>query len=110
MLVADEYDGGPLDWYGVDVDPTPPTSAPDGGPATTHTYAGIPVPVTFDGMPNTRWWAFEDGRTNFGDVRPDTTDLAKLLFLEFALVYANDWFVFPYDLPVGSIAQVHGLA
>ena len=34
-------------------------------------------------MPNTRWWAFEDGRTNFGDVDADTTDLAKLLFLEF---------------------------
>ena len=46
-------------------------------------------------MPNTRWWAFEDGRTNFGDVDAATTDLAKLLFLEFGLVYANDWFLIP---------------
>ena len=59
-------------------------------------------------MPNTRWWAFEDRKTNFGDIDASTTDLAKLLFMEFALVYANDWFVIPYTLPVGSIAAVRG--
>ena len=50
-------------------------------------------------MPNTRWWAFEDRKTNFGDVDAATTDLAKLLLLEFGLVYANDWFLFPLDVP-----------
>ncbi len=50
----------------------------------------IPVPVSFAGMPNTRWWAFEDSKTNFGDIDASTTDLPKLLLLEFALVYAND--------------------
>jgi hypothetical protein len=50
----------------------------------------IPVPVSFAGMPNTRWWAFEDSKTNFGDIDASTTDLPKLLFLEFALVYPND--------------------
>ena len=61
-------------------------------------------------MPNTRWWEFEERQTNFGRVTPDTTDLGKLLLLEFGLVYANDWFVFPYTLPVGSIASVKGIA
>ena len=70
----------------------------------------IPVPVSFAGMPNTRWWAFEDSQTNFGDIDASTTDLAKLLFLEFALVYANDWFVIPYTLPAGAIANVRGFA
>ena len=70
----------------------------------------IPVPVSFAGMPNTRWWAFEDAKTNYGDIDANTTDLAKLLFLEFALVYANDWFVIPYTLPAGAIATVRGLA
>jgi hypothetical protein len=60
-------------------------------------------------MPNTRWWAFEDRKTNFGDINPSTTDLAKLLFMEFALVYANDWFVIPYTLPAGAIAKIRGL-
>jgi hypothetical protein len=61
-------------------------------------------------MPNTRWWTFEDGRTNFGDVKPDTTDLAKLLLIEFGLIYANDWFLLPYTLPAGSIARIKGMA
>jgi hypothetical protein len=64
----------------------------------------------FSGMPNTRWWEFEERQTNFGRVTPDTTDLGKLLLLEFGLVYANDWFVFPYTLPVGAIAKVKGIA
>ncbi len=61
-------------------------------------------------MPNTRWWTFEDGRTNFGDVKPDTTDLAKLLLIEFGLVYANDWFLLPFTVPAGTIATVRGVA
>ena len=62
----------------------------------------LPTQVTFNGMPNTRWWAFEDSRTNFGDIKPDTTDLAKLLLIEFGLVYANDWFLVPFTVPAGS--------
>ncbi len=111
-LVAEGYAGGRLDWPSVDFDPNAADlgAADPGGPVTTHTYAGIPAPAAFDGMPNLRYWAFEDGRTNLGDVRPDTTDLAKLLFLEFGLVYANDWFVLPCDIPVGSLARVRGLS
>ncbi len=60
--------------------------------------------------PDTRWWRFEDGRVNFGDIKPDTTDLSKLLFIEFGLVYANDWFMVPFTLPAGSIATVKGLS
>jgi hypothetical protein len=61
-------------------------------------------------MPNTRWWTFEDHAINFGDIDASTTDLAKLLFMEFALVYANDWFVIPCTLPSGSLAKIQGLA
>ena len=28
------------------------------------TRSFIPAPVRFNGMPDTRWWAFEDGKTN----------------------------------------------
>jgi hypothetical protein len=57
-------------------------------------------------MPNTRWWTFEDNRVNLGDIDASTTDLAKLLFMEFALVYANDWFVIPFTLPASAIANI----
>lgn len=53
---------------------------------------------------------FSYNRTNFGDIKPDTTDIAKLLLIEFGLVYANDWFLLPYTLPAGSIVKVRGMA
>ena len=46
----------------------------------------------------------------FGDIKPDTTDIAKLLLIEFGLVYANDWFLIPVPVPMGSITEVKGLS
>jgi len=115
VYVADDYASDRLDWYSVDLDPSittlgdvansGSTGLPPDAPFTT-----IPIPVSFSGMPNTRWWAFEDHATNFGDIDASTTDLAKLLFMEFALVYSNDWFVIPCTLPSSVLAQVRGLA
>ncbi|MFL6139404.1 MAG: hypothetical protein ACJ74O_16595 [Frankiaceae bacterium] len=105
-LVADEYPGGRLDWTAFSVDP----AGGRGGGALGDPVTVLPTGTRFNGMPDPRWWAFEDGRTNLGDVRPDTTDLAKLLLIEFALVYGNDWFTIPCSLPLGTIAKVEGLS
>jgi hypothetical protein len=114
VLAADEYYHGHLDWYSFDHD-----AASDGlgavadappAPEATHTQSFIPAPVEFDGMPDTRWWALEDRKTSFGDVKPSTTDLAQLLLVEFGLVYANDWFVLPFRLAAGTLAHVEGMA
>jgi hypothetical protein len=113
VYVADEYYQGRLDWYSLDIDGSQKSLSPVAGsdvtglPPTT-VQSMIPKPVSFSGMPNTRWWSFEDKKTNFGDIDASTTDLAKLLFIEFALVYANDWFVIPYTLPSGAIATIRG--
>jgi hypothetical protein len=108
---ADEYSHGTVDWYSVDVHPNAALGAagavPD--PQATITRAMMPAPLRFAGMPHPRWWTFEDGRTNFGEIRPDTSDLAKLLFIEFGLVFANDWFVVPFTMPTGTVADVRGL-
>ena len=112
VLVADEYYHGRLDWHSLDIDDRtavlgdPPAAAVA---PTTDTQVLLPTPISFDGMPNSRWWAFEDGRTNFGNVTPDTTDLASLLLIEFGL-YANDWFLTPHTLPAGHIQQIEGIA
>ncbi|MBV8202560.1 MAG: hypothetical protein JOZ15_18240 [Acidobacteria bacterium] len=110
--MAERFYQGHLDWYNFDIDAGAPTldGPPAPSPAPVSPQTLIPVPVNFNGMPKTRWWEFEDGKTNFGDVKPDTTDLATLLLLEFALVYANDWFLVPYTLPAGSLALIRGLA
>lgn len=115
VFIAEEYAQGRLDWYSLDSDADSAglgdtTGAPAGDLPESMTQTLMPTPVQFDGMPNTRWWAFEDGRTSFGSIEASTTDLAKLLFVEFALVYANDWFTIPCTLPTGTNAHVRGLA
>jgi hypothetical protein len=113
VYVAEEYCQGRLDWYSLDIDAGTAALDPIAGSNVTglppdQPRTMIPIPVSFAGMPNTRWWAFEDHKTNFGDIDASTTDLAKLLFMEFALVYANDWFVIPHTLPAGAIAAIRG--
>jgi hypothetical protein len=109
--VADEYYTGHLDWYSIDRDRKKSDNAAPPGPQPALSGSTfIPTSLVFSGMPNTRWWEFEERQTNFGRVTPDTTDVGKLLLLEFGLVYANDWFVLPYTLPLGSIAAVRGIA
>jgi hypothetical protein len=113
---AKEYYQGYLDWYNFSIDsntarldaPEKPAKLPENfNKPVIRSF--IPTPVKFDGMPNTRWWAFEEGKTNFGDIKPDTTDINKLLLIEFGLVYANDWYLLPITLPAGSISNIKGM-
>jgi hypothetical protein len=111
-LEAEEYGGGHLDWYAFDR-AVPPgglggTAAPSMEQLAVLPF--IPTPVNFEGMPDPRWWALEDRKTDFGGVKPSTTDLAQLLLMEFGLVYANNWFLVPYRIPAGTLARVEGLA
>jgi hypothetical protein len=115
VYVADNYASGKLDWYSLDLDQSVATLGNVAGADATGLppdapFTTIPIAISFSGMPNTRWWAFEDHATNFGDIDASTNEVAKLLFMEFALVYSNDWFVIPCTLPAGALAKVSGLA
>ncbi len=106
-IQAEEYYQGHLDWPAFDiVQGRTTTPGPD---KNIYTDTFIPTHVKFEGMPDTRWWKFEDSKTSLGDIKPSTTDLAKLLFMEFGLIFANDWFIIPFRLPVGSLANIEGL-
>jgi hypothetical protein len=115
VLVAEQYAHGRLDWYAFDLDPRLQlTDRPDAEiPAPVfeeeEPLAFIPNPVEFPGMPTVRWWEFEDRKTDFGSIRPSTTDLATLILAEFGLVYGSDWSLIPYRLPVGTLAEVLGI-
>jgi hypothetical protein len=112
-LRADSYHEGHLDWYSVDARPIDAAGAgpliSDPSAVTSSTIEFLPAPVQFGGMPNVRWWEFEDRRTDFGRVEAHTTDLATLLLLEFALAYGNDWSVIPCTVPAGSYSRVDSL-
>jgi hypothetical protein len=98
---------GEFDWYGLDVverlRPEPP--AP-GTPVATSLF---PTPVSFAGMPNSRWWQFEDARFNWAALDADRRELAKTLVLDFMLVQGNDWFLVPFGQRVGSLMRVDQL-
>ena len=106
-LVADSFGGGHLDWYDFELGTN--SGAPAGVPpaATSQAdYAFLPQHVTFRGMPDPRWWTFESGVTDFGSLDTEPVDLAKLLVIEFALTYGNDWFIVPVPTDIGSLSAV----
>lgn len=117
VLVAEQYHHGHLDWYSVDIDTrlnAALTDKPDASISTTvlkleEPITFIPNTIEFSGMPSVRWWEFEDSKTNFGSINPNTTDLATLVLADFGLVYGNDWSLVPYTLEVGSLSEVQGV-
>lgn len=116
VLVAEQYPGGRLDWYAFDVEARPGglpaadgAEIPPGRLEIQPPLSFLPNPIEFGGMPAVRWWEFEDRRTNLGDLKPSTTDLATLMLAEFGLVFGNDWSLVPYVLPVGTLSQVLGV-
>jgi hypothetical protein len=114
VLTADGYASGNLDFYAFDVDPNRTTLAGSGvsiaqRPVENRILSVIPAEARFPGMPAFRWWELEDRCVDLGSVQADTTDLAKILLLEFALMYSNDWFLVPVKVPSGSLSAIKGL-
>jgi len=66
----------------------------------------FPAHVTFRGVHDPRWWTFEDAVTDFGALDAQHVDLAKLLVMEFALVYGGNWFSVPVPTPIGNLSRV----
>ena len=60
-------------------------------------------------MPQDRWWNFEDSVTDFGQLDAEHVDLAKMLVMEFALVYGADWFFVQVPTPVGVLQRISSL-
>lgn len=114
-LVANEYADGQLDWSAVDVAPFTLSASPPAATPTTTTRLllsrpSLATPVEFAGKPADRYWEFEDAAVNFGAIGAGPTDLSRMLLVEFALIYGNDWFVVPLRVPVGSLYNITRLA
>ncbi len=100
-LHAGEHDGGDLDWYTFDCDSTQTAPAP-----ALRVTSVLPTPARYHGMPASRWWEFEPGEVNFGEVEAGPADLARLLVAEFTVGYSGDWFVMPVRVPTGCLVEV----
>jgi hypothetical protein len=66
----------------------------------------IPTPLRFPGMPNDRFWEFEDAQLALHRIDAATHDLARLALVEFSSVYGNDWYTFPVPLAFGTVASL----
>jgi hypothetical protein len=115
VLVSDRYPGDGVDWFDFDIGPgadafpggppVPPDSRPlalDVKPLAIDVKA-VPHPVHFAGMPLQRFWAMEDAQCDFGSIDAAPNDIGRMLLVEFATVYSNDWFVLPLKLPAGTL-------
>ena len=107
VLSAGEYTDGTFDWSSLSRG-TPGAlgrSSPPRPPETVTLPVAMPSPVAYAGMPAGRFWEFEDAEVHFGAIEAGPTDLTRLLLVEFALIYGNDWFVVPVVQPVGSLLR-----
>ncbi len=99
-IAAPDYRNGDLDWYSF-IHDGPAQGHWETKPGITRTPARIEITGT-----SSRWWAFEDGATDFGNLDVAKPDLAKLLLMDFVLIYGDDWFSVPVPVEAGSLSRI----
>jgi hypothetical protein len=109
VLTAQEYYSGHTDWHDFNTNDGASLRAVNDVAGSTVTRTAIPAPVSYRGMPASRFWEFEDARVDFGAINAGPEDLGRMLLVEFAISYGNDWFVIPVDLEVGSLCRTYSL-
>lgn len=102
-LTSPTYDGDRLDWFDFDVESI-------GSFGATRNIAVKPQAARFAGAPLPRWWSFEDGAVDLGGIERPQLDFLTPLLMEFALLYGNDWLVFPVRHDVGHLHRLDRLA
>ena len=93
---------GDIDWVAFDGHADVPSGVPPSA-VLEQTVAVLPGPVRFRGMPNERFWDFEDARYAIDAIRPDRRNLASMILLDFMLVHGNDWYLVPFAQPMGTM-------
>lgn len=117
VVAANEYYNGRLDWFAFDVESLANRSGPiSTSDKDTKTQAitekvisFIPSPAAFGGMPSNRFWEFEDGQVDLGNINADTTDISKIVVVEYATMYGNNWYLIPYPIDAGTLSTVKGI-
>lgn len=109
-LDAPEYPGGSLDWYSFNLNTNLRLGVQASDPQPEMLARTLlPNRVRYPGMAADRWWEFEDAGVNFSRIEGDPDELMRLLLVQFAMVYSNDWYVLPVDLSLGAIYRTRSL-
>jgi hypothetical protein len=109
-LTAAEYHGGTLEWHSFDADPKLTLGLKPADPKPEPVVRTvIPAPVRYSGMAAARFWELEDSQVNFNRIEGDPDELMRLLLVEFALAYGDDWFTIPVDAEPGAVFRPQSL-
>ncbi|NOQ65549.1 MAG: hypothetical protein GQ582_13645, partial [Methyloprofundus sp.] len=106
-LDVENYSGGHLDWSSFCIGEQQRSASPATERKIIRTV--IPSQVSFLGMPNRRFWEFEESRVDFTAIESSPSDLTQLAMIGFAVAYSNDWYVIPVNLPVGALVRVESV-
>ncbi|HEV7808676.1 MAG TPA: hypothetical protein VGO80_22925 [Solirubrobacteraceae bacterium] len=110
VLSASEYPGGTLDWYSFDADGERILGIRSSDPRPEPVVRTVmPTPVRYPGIAADRWWQLEDARVNFSRIDGDPSELLRLMLVDFALLYSNDWFILPIDAAPGAVYRLRSL-
>ncbi len=99
-LAATHQPGGAVRWFDLDL------RANGDGATESLVTTSLPTRPRFRGMPARRYWELEDGAVRWPSLDAGPTDVARLLFIEFAVSFADDWLVVPVELPTQVVARV----
>lgn len=102
-LLAPDYRNGALDWYTFDVASGLGNEQGAWVPQAENTTH--PTRISVAGL-SPRWWAFEDANVDFGRLDVAKPNLAKLLLMEFILIYGDDWYSVPLPVKLGSLVRI----
>ena len=110
VYVSHEYHGGRLDWYHFNQNQHIGLGGPVGEHQTTPCIRTVmPGSISFQGMPDARWWTFEDAQLNLSTLSAGPEDLGRMLLLQYALAYSDDWFIMPVEMEIGKRLDIQSL-
>lgn len=104
-LRATEHHGAPLGWTSVEL----AEGEPAGAAPPTVAATVVPGPVRYRGMPARRYWELEDAAVDWSAVDARPGDVARMLSIDFALVFADDWLQIPIEVDTGSLVRIASL-
>ncbi len=99
---APDYQSGHLDWYSFD-NSTIRLNPKEGLEASEK---HLPVNVSFASMPDKRLFSFEDSKIDLSLMDVDSSDLLKMMILDFSLVSGSDWFTVPLEMKLGEACWI----
>ncbi len=109
VLSADEYRGGKMDWYSFSLNPSSDLASSPGDASKLideSTLTVVPSHLHFRGMPNRRWWQFEDAQIDMGSIDVNKVDIPRMALINMVVNQANDWFIMPFQLNRGTITRI----